>query len=321
MRAKSLVKEVMAQFTKGHYQKRDIAIKISKETNKIQVKEFINEIVILARLNHENVVKLLGCCLATPVPILVYEFITRGTLFHRIHGDERQKFVFSWEDRLRIVVETAGALAYLHSAGDPPIVHGDIKSMNILLDDKFTAKVSDFGASRLVPLNQMQSSTFVQGTFGYINPEYMKTRQLTDKSDVYSFGAVLVELLTGKKIYSNDRPEERKNIAKYFVLSMKQNRLFDILEDAWKKLYAASRSCGDCRTMPTIERGRETKNERSCSFKLLKRTRRWVIQKSLRNRVSRSDVMVLGTPCKRTIFLKNNLAVVDASAVFLHGRK
>nr|DAD39756.1 TPA_asm: hypothetical protein HUJ06_014079 [Nelumbo nucifera] len=232
MRAESLVKEVMARFTKGRYQTREILpLKKSKETNKIQVKEFINEIVILARLNHENVVKLLGCCLETPVPILVYEFITRGTLFHRIHGDGRQKFVLSWEDRLRIAAETAGALAYLHSAGDPPIIHGDVKSMNILLDDKFTAKVSDFGASRLVPLNQMQLSTLVQGTFGYIDPEYMQTRQLSDKSDVYSFGAVLVELLTGKKIYSDDRPEERKNMAKYFVLSMKQNRLFDVLED------------------------------------------------------------------------------------------
>nr|DAD39777.1 TPA_asm: hypothetical protein HUJ06_014100 [Nelumbo nucifera] len=211
---------------------RDIAIKMSKETNKIQIKEFINEIVILARLNHENVVKLLGCCLETPVPILVYEFITRGTLFHRIHGDGRQKFVFSsWEHRLRIAAETAGALAYLHSVGDPPIIHGDVKSTNILLDDKFTAKVSDFGASRFVPLNQMQLSTLVQGTFGYIDPEYMQTKQLTDKSDVYSFGAVLVELLTGKKIYSDGRLEERKNMAKYFVSSMKQNRLFDILDD------------------------------------------------------------------------------------------
>ena len=131
---------------------------------------------------------------------------------------------------MRITVEITDALSYLHSTASIPIIHRDIKSTNILLDDDFTAKVSDFGTSRLVPRGQKQLPTVVQGTLGYLDPEYMQTNQFTEKSDVYSFGVILVELLTGQKVLSLLRPMEQRSLAMYLLCALKEDRLFEILE-------------------------------------------------------------------------------------------
>nr|POF00344.1 putative wall-associated receptor kinase-like 16 [Quercus suber] len=136
----------------------------------------------------------------------------------------------SWETRLRIAAETTKALSYLHSAASLPIIHRDVKSSNILLDSNYTAEVSDFGASKLVPLDHTQIATLVQGTLGYLDPEYMQTSQLTEKSDVYSFGVVLIELITSEKALSFDRPERERSLASYFLSFFKNNRLFEVLE-------------------------------------------------------------------------------------------
>ncbi|CAM0906750.1 unnamed protein product [Alopecurus aequalis] len=160
-------------------------------------KEFGKEMLILSQINHKNIVKLLGCCLEVEVPMLVYEFISKGTLFDLIHGKKRTMHI-PFSSLLRIVNEAAEGLAFLHSYANPPIVHGDVKTSNILLDDNYVAKVSDFGASILVPTDEAQFVTMVQGTCGYLDPEYMQTCRLTDKSDVYSFGVVILEILTGQ---------------------------------------------------------------------------------------------------------------------------
>ncbi|KAL8225507.1 hypothetical protein R6Q57_018064 [Mikania cordata] len=207
-----------------------VAIKKSKIIDQSQVNQFVNEVIILSKINHPNVVKLLGCCLETHVPLLVYEYVFNNTLHHHI----RMHPTLTLENRLKILEDVAKALAYLHSTIQ--IIHRDVKSSNILLNDDFTAKVSDFGISTFVPPGQTHLSTFVKGTIGYVDPEYFRTRRLTKESDVYSFGVVLVELLLSTHIHSLEISLTSCNgVVAYLVSLLDQNALVQVLDDQMKK--------------------------------------------------------------------------------------
>ncbi|CAL5030992.1 unnamed protein product [Urochloa decumbens] len=205
-----------------------VAIKRCAIIDDRQKKEFGQEMLILSQINHKNIVKLVGCCLEVEVPMLVYEFIPNGTLFELIHG-KNQSLQISFSTLLRIAHEAAEGLHFLHSYASPPIIHGDVKTANILLDENYMAKVSDFGASILAPSDKEQYVTMVQGTCGYLDPEYMLTCQLTEKSDVFSFGVILLEVLTGQEPLKLDGPEMQRSLSCNFLSAMKENDLDAIL--------------------------------------------------------------------------------------------
>ncbi|KAI8555734.1 hypothetical protein RHMOL_Rhmol05G0198000 [Rhododendron molle] len=174
-----------------------VAIKRAQQGSLQGALEFKTEIELLSRINHKNVVELVGFCYDQGEQMLVYEYVPNGTLNENLAGKERKKM--DWMRRLSVALDSARGLAYLHELANPPIIHRDIKSNNILLDDQLTAKVADFGLSKLRgDIEKGYVTTQVKGTLGYMDPEYYMTQQLTEKSDVYSFGVVLLELVTGR---------------------------------------------------------------------------------------------------------------------------
>ncbi|KAK9200739.1 hypothetical protein WN944_015937 [Citrus x changshan-huyou] len=182
---------------------------------------------IISQMNHENVLKLLGLCLETKEPLLVYEFVSNGTLFDHIQSS---RVLGNWNTYLRIAAETASALDYLHSLASPTTIHGDVKSANILLDDHYTAKVAGFESSMLILSDdETAKTTKVEGTSVYLDPACINTGKLTKESDVYSFGVVLVELLTGSKLISCMAFNEQLSMVPYFLHCVENNSWRQIL--------------------------------------------------------------------------------------------
>ncbi|XP_021890243.1 receptor-like serine/threonine-protein kinase ALE2 isoform X2 [Carica papaya] len=191
---------------------REVAVKVLKREDHHGGREFLAEIEMLSRLHHRNLVKLIGIC-TEHTRCLVYELVPNGSVDSHLHGVDKKTGPLDWSARMKIALGAARGLAYLHEDSSPRVIHRDFKSSNILLENDFTPKVSDFGLARTaLDEGNKHISTHVMGTFGYLAPEYAMTGHLLVKSDVYSYGVVLLELLTGRKPVDLSQPPGQENL-------------------------------------------------------------------------------------------------------------
>ncbi|XP_030543593.1 LEAF RUST 10 DISEASE-RESISTANCE LOCUS RECEPTOR-LIKE PROTEIN KINASE-like 1.2 isoform X1 [Rhodamnia argentea] len=207
---------------------REVAVKRLYEHNYRRVKQFMTEVQILTRLRHKYLVSLYGCTSQhSRELLLVYEYIPNGTVADHLHGKRAQQDPLLWPTRISIAIETATALAYLHASD---IIHRDVKTNNILLDNNFSVKVADFGLSRLFPNDVSHVSTAPQGTPGYVDPEYHQCYQLTEKSDVYSFGVVLVELISSMPAVDISRDRHEINLANLATSKIQKHAFHELID-------------------------------------------------------------------------------------------
>ncbi|OMO56044.1 hypothetical protein COLO4_35819 [Corchorus olitorius] len=209
---------------------KELAVKIFKPTENA-VKEFVQEIEIITGLSHKNLISLFGFCYEDNKLLLVYDFLSRGSLEENLHGNKKDISAFSWNERYKVSVGVAEALDYLHNVCEQPVIHRDVKSSNILLSDDFEPQLSDFGlASQVSSSISHTTCTDVAGTFGYLAPEYFMHGKMSDKIDVYAFGVILLELLSGRKPIDNDSPKGQQSLvmwAKPILMDSNVSQLLD----------------------------------------------------------------------------------------------
>ncbi|KAK4354783.1 hypothetical protein RND71_026977 [Anisodus tanguticus] len=193
--------------------------------------EFVVEVLMLSLMHHENLVNLIGYCTHGEQRLLVYEFMSKGSLENHLFDLEPGMEPLNWKTRLKIAAGAAHGLEYLHKA-NPPVIYRDLKSSNILLDSEFNPKLSDFGLAKLGPVgDNTHVSTRVMGTYGYCAPEYAMTGKLTLKSDIYSLGVVLLELITGRKAYDTSKKLGEQNLVVWSIPFLKDRRKYVYMVD------------------------------------------------------------------------------------------
>ncbi|XP_031286597.1 cysteine-rich receptor-like protein kinase 42 [Pistacia vera] len=196
------------------------------------VDEFFNEVNLISKIQHKNLVKLLGCSIEGPESLLVYEYVPNKSLDQFLFENNKTKLL-NWEKRLKIIIGIAEGLAYLHGGSEKRIIHRDIKSSNILLDEDFTPKIADFGLARNFAADKSHLSTGVAGTLGYMAPEYLVRGQLTEKADVYSFGVLVLEIVCGRRnnLYSQDHISPLQTVWTLYRL----NNLMEAVDSSLKE--------------------------------------------------------------------------------------
>ncbi|KAM3372594.1 hypothetical protein ACQJBY_019472 [Aegilops geniculata] len=209
---------------KGILDNEPVAVKKPISGSVLENEQFANEVIIQSQVIHKNIVRLIGCCLEVEAPILVYEFLCSGSLDGILHG--KNKVPLNLGVRLSIAAESAYGLVYMHSKTNIKILHGDVKPANILLDEKFVPKISDFGISRLIARDKQHTGSII-GDMSYMDPVYLQTGRLTEKSDVYSFGFVILELISRKKATHSEGSSLVINFLEAYKKERKATHLFD----------------------------------------------------------------------------------------------
>ncbi|XP_050372394.1 protein kinase STUNTED [Argentina anserina] len=207
---------------------KELAVKILKPSANI-LKEFVHEIEIITTLNHKNIISLYGICFDSNL-VLVYDFISRGSLEDNLHGSKKDGNSFVWKDRYNVALGIAEALNYLHNGCEEPVIHRDVKSSNILLSDDFEPQLSDFGLASLASTLSHIDCTDVAGTFGYLAPEYFMHGKVSDKIDVYAFGVVLLELLSGRQPIYSKCPKDQESLVMWAKPILKGGEVSQLLD-------------------------------------------------------------------------------------------
>ncbi|ONK77646.1 uncharacterized protein A4U43_C02F8980 [Asparagus officinalis] len=211
-----------------------VAVKVRVDKTQFGADSFFNEVQVLSQVRHQKLVQLEGFCYESKQQILVYEYLPSRSLADNLHGSDSKKATLNWACRLKIAVDAAKGLDYLHNGSNPRIIHRDVKSSNILLDLDMNAKVGDFGLSKQVPqADATHVTTAVKGTAGYLDPDYYATHQLTEKSDVYSFGVVLLELICGREPLSHAGNPDSYNLV-LWAKPYLQAGAFEIVDESLK---------------------------------------------------------------------------------------
>ncbi|XP_047164377.1 nodulation receptor kinase-like [Vigna umbellata] len=218
----------------------EVAVKVRSATSTQGTREFDNELNLLSAIQHENLVPLLGYCNENDQQILVYPFMSNGSLQDRLYGEPAKRKILDWPTRLSIALGAARGLAYLHTFPGRSVIHRDVKSSNILLDHSMCAKVADFGFSKYAPQEgDSNVSLEVRGTAGYLDPEYYKTQQLSEKSDVFSYGVVLLEILTGREPLDIKRPRNEWSLVEWAKPYIRASKMEEIMDPGIKGGYHA----------------------------------------------------------------------------------